>query len=685
MIKKITLVSALFLSGLQSIYAQDVCGTDRFLKKHLETNPKAKQSHDARKESLKLLDHNQPKSEQAANRVIPVVFHIIHQYGSENISKSIIDETLDIMNRDWQGTNEYVGSITSTFAGVSSDLEVEFRLATLDPNGNCTEGITRTYSTLTEGASDNVKDLVGWPNTKYLNIWVVKSIEEDGSGAGTTLGYAYYPNVMNWNPGIDGIVCRADALGANSSRSGRTMSHEIGHYLGLAHTFEGSCGFDGDDCPDTPIENGNPNFGCDYAYNPCGTSLPANVENIMSYSSCVKMFTNDQKDIVDNTFQDYRYVLISNSNLNATGTQAAGIEPNCKPIADFKSNTQIACQGESIDFIDLTYNGTPTNWNWTFNGGNPASSSDQSPTIQYNTPGTYTVSLVTSNDQGQTSFSQPQYIQVLTNVAENSNPPYSEGFEASPLSNGLWSIENPNNDLTWSEVSSGMATGSKCMRINNSANSTDGEVDALISNSYNFSLLQDLVFSFKVAYRQKTSTDNDQLKVYFSTNCGKTWLIRYSKIGSSLATTTASTASFVPNPSQYRTDEISISPTIKASSNVRFKFEFTSGGGNNIYIDDINITGTVGIDDPAVVNQALVIFPNPANESAELNYYSPKGGLVTFEVIDILGKVILSESIQSNTGDNSISFNKSQISQQGIYFLKVKGNGFAGTGKLILQ
>jgi PKD repeat protein len=685
MIKNITLAAAMLLSGFQASFAQDVCGTDRFLKKQLETNPKAKQSHEARKESLMHLDHNQPKSEQAANRVIPVVFHIIHQYGSENISKSIIEETLDIMNRDWQGTNEYVGTITSNFAGISSDMEVEFRLATLDPNGNCTEGITRTYSTLTEGASDNVKDLIRWPNTKYLNVWVVKSIEEDGSGSGITLGYAYYPNVMNWNPGVDGILCRADALGANSSRSGRTMSHEVGHYLGLAHTFEGSCGFDGDDCPDTPSENGNANFGCDYSYNPCGTSLPANVENIMSYSSCVKMFTNDQKDIVDNTFQDYRNVLISNSNLNATGTQAAGIVSNCKPIADFKSNTQIACQGESIDFIDLSYNGTPNNWNWTFNGGTPASSSEQSPTIQYNTPGIYTVSLVTSNDQGQTSFSQPQYIQVVTNVAENSNPPYSEGFEASPLSSGLWSIENPNNDLTWSEVSAGMATGSKCMRINNSANSTDGEVDALISNSYNFSLLQDLVFSFKVAYRQKTSTDNDQLKVYFSTNCGKTWLIRYSKIGSSLATTTASTASFVPNPSQYRTDEISISPSIKASNNVRFKFEFTSGGGNNIYIDDINITGSVGIEDPAVVNQSLVVFPNPANEKAELNYYSPKGGPVTYEVTDILGKIVHSESFPSNLGENSISINKNQLGQQGIYFLKVKGNGFTGTGKLIWQ
>lgn len=685
MLKNITLTLALAFTGYFSGVSQDLCGTDRFLKKQLESNPKAKQSHEARKENLKKINHNQAKSEQAANRIIPVVFHIIHQYGTENIAKSVILETLDIMNRDWQGNNEYVGTITSNFAGISSDMEVEFRLATLDPNGNCTDGITRTYSTLTEAASDNVKDLIAWPNTKYLNIWVVKSIQEDGSGSGITLGYAYFPNVMNWNPGIDGIICRADALGANSSRSGRTLSHEVGHYLGLAHTFEGSCGFDGDDCPDTPNENGNANFGCDYSYNPCGTSLPANVENIMSYSSCVKMFTNNQKNIVDNTFQDYRFQLISNSNLNATGTQTAGLVSNCKPTADFKSNTQIACQGESVNFTDLSYNGTPTNWSWTFNGGTPASSDQQNPSIQYNTPGIYTVSLASSNAQGQTSFSQPQYIQVVSSEAENSNPPYSEGFEASPLSNGLWSIENPNNDLTWSEVSAGMATGSKCMRINNSANATAGEVDALISNSYNFSLVQDLVFSFKVAYRQKTATDNDQLKVYFSTNCGKTWTIRYSKIGASLATTTASSASFVPNSSQYRTDEISISPNIKASSNVRFKFEFISGGGNNIYIDDINISGTVGINDPSLTTQDLLIFPNPAKDKAEINFYSPKGGETLFEITDLVGRLIYSATSLSAIGENSISIEPSILAGSGIYFLQVKGKDFKSKGKLIWE
>ena len=685
MYKNSILATLFIFSNVYASLSQDLCGTDRFHKKLLENNPKAKESYQARKQSLLELNHDQVKSEQAGTRVIPVVFHIIHQYGSENVSKSIILETIDIMNADWQGSNEFMNSITANFAGVAANMNVEFRLATLDPNGNCTDGITRTYSTLTENAYDNVKDLVGWPNTKYLNIWVVKSIQEDGSGSGITLGYAYYPDVMNWNPGNDGILCRADALGANSSRNGRTLSHEVGHYLGLAHTFEGSCGFDGDNCPDTPSEDGNAFFGCDYNYNPCGNNIPANVENIMSYSSCVKMFTNDQMDIVDQTFQNYRYVLISNSNLNATGTQNAGMVSNCKPIADFKSNTQILCIGETVTFSDLSFNGIPDGWNWTFNGGTPSTSTEQNPTIQYNTPGIYTVSLVSSNPVGSNSASKTGYIKVVTNIAENSNPPYSEGFESSPVTNGLWTVENPNNNVTWSEVSAGAATGSKCMRINNSANSNSDQTDALISNSYNFSLFEDLTFSFKVAYRQKASTDNDQLKVFFSTNCGKTWNVRYSKIGASLASTASGTASFIPTASQYRTDEVSISPSIKNSNNVRFKFEFTSGGGNNIYIDDINISGTVGINNPGVINQSVLVFPNPATSHADLSYFSPKGGKVELQILNLVGEVIYSEQLTSQPGDNLFSISDQHIGATGIYLIKIKGNGFVGNGKLIWE
>jgi hypothetical protein len=157
-------------------------------------------------------------------KVIPIVFHIIHEYGSENISKEHVLEGLNIINEDFRKLNADTSSIDSAFKGIAADSEIEFRLAQKDPDGNCTNGITRTVSSLTHIADNDVKDLVRWPNDRYLNVWLVNSI---ASGAG---GYAYYPGA---SPDIDGIVLRSGQFGIGY----RSPTHEIGHYLNLPHTL----------------------------------------------------------------------------------------------------------------------------------------------------------------------------------------------------------------------------------------------------------------------------------------------------------------------------------------------------------------------------------------------------------------------------------------------------------------
>jgi len=118
---------------------------------------------------------------------------------------------------------------------------------------------------------------------------------------------------------------------------------------------------------------------------------------------------------------------------------------------------------------------------------------------------------------------------------------------------------------------------------------------------------------------------------------------------------------------------------------VRFKFEFTSGGGNNIYIDDINISGTVGVNELSFNNQELLIFPNPAKNKAEINFYSPKGGETMFEITDLVGRLIYSTTSLSAIGENSFSIEPSMLTGSGIYFLQVKGKDFKSKGKLIWE
>ena len=135
------------------------------------------------------------KSQQAPY-IIPIVFHIVHQYGSENISDAQIIDAVRILNEDFRKLNADTVDIVPQFKQIATDANIEFRLAKKDPNGNCTNGIDRIASLETNVGDDGSK-LNPWDRSKYLNIWVVKTIS---SGAA---GFAYYPSSVTSSPSID--------------------------------------------------------------------------------------------------------------------------------------------------------------------------------------------------------------------------------------------------------------------------------------------------------------------------------------------------------------------------------------------------------------------------------------------------------------------------------------------------
>ena len=231
-------------------------------------------------------------------RIIPVVIHIIHTGGNSNISEAQVHNAMEIINDDFNKLNADISSVINEFESIIADVNLEFKLAQLDPSGNCTKGITRTFSELTNEAGENVKELIKWDPSKYLNVWVVSDIE---SGAG---GYSYYPGEAPNDDANAGIVVLATQFGGIGESNGnnsskRTLTHEIGHYLNLSHTWGNSnnnniqenC-FDDDGIADTPETIGTESS-CNLDQSTCG-SLD-NVQNYMDYSSCSRMFTNGQK------------------------------------------------------------------------------------------------------------------------------------------------------------------------------------------------------------------------------------------------------------------------------------------------------------------------------------------------------------------------------------------------------
>lgn len=265
--------------------------------------------------------------EDAANRevlTIPVVVHVVYSSSLMNLSNSQIQSQINILNKDYRGQNTDVTQVPTIWTNRVADCEIEFALATCDPNGYWTSGITRTETSVTNwNGSDDVKvtSLGGhdpWPSSDYLNIWVCNI------GAGL-LGYAYQPGI---NPNLDGVVIGYKYFGLDSQAGnydmGRTATHEIGHYLNLDHLWgpvgsNTNCTAD-DGVSDTPKQM-EPNYGCTatYPHASCGNGSNSDMfNNYMDYGNdvCLFFFTNGQKTRMRAALNGPRQSLLNSNGLS---------------------------------------------------------------------------------------------------------------------------------------------------------------------------------------------------------------------------------------------------------------------------------------------------------------------------------------------------------------------------------
>jgi hypothetical protein len=272
--------------------------------------------------------------------IIPTVVHIIHTNGIGDISDLQVEDGIRVVNEDFRRDNADTVNGNPLFFPFAADCKIEFRLAKLDPNGDSTSGITRTDTAVyphpepTNANFNNVKYVVNWPPNMYFNIWLVRHI------SGGALGYAQYPGTAFTYGGpweTYGPTIRSYEWGTigTSASDGRTATHEIGHCLGLYHTFlsfstgcGAECDTTGDEVCDTPPTT--PTFNCDTS-NLCTNDLlgpsvfsadmPDQLENYMSYNSCQSLFTQGQKDRMRGflTTLDTLNGLYLDDNLIATG------------------------------------------------------------------------------------------------------------------------------------------------------------------------------------------------------------------------------------------------------------------------------------------------------------------------------------------------------------------------------
>jgi len=506
--------------------------------------------------------------------VIPVVFHIIHENGVENISDQTVFDAVRILNEDYRLRNLDTADVILDFKPIMGDAMIEFRLAQIDPSGNSATGIDRIQSPETNVGNDGSK-LNPWPRSKYLNIWVTKVIEVPGAAA-----YAYLPSSVSssFDASIDGIIARYGSVGEGE----RTLTHEVGHWMNLLHVWGAgnnagqstNCAFD-DNVGDTPDCIGTLG-GCDVTYTTCG-SLD-NVQNHMDYASCEMMFTQGQVDrmrvaLTSSTAQ--RNLLSMPSNLIATGVYEGAVQ--------FSAGLTQVCTGVDVVFTDASTNGI-CQWEWEFEGATPATSGLRIPSVVYDYPGTYDVTLTVSNDTGVATIKMEDYITVI--AAETL--PYTEEFTGG----STWGISGLGGPA-WEYSSFTYNGGPGCMAVYNYGQGLVGDIDELVSPSVDLSILETGQIAFEVAYAQIDFGTNDLLRVYASGDCGTTWNSSWISGGVTLASPNGQlTSNFVPiDVNDWKSITVNLTPQM-LTSDFRFKFEFTSDAGNNIFIDNINILGT---------------------------------------------------------------------------------------------
>lgn len=388
--------------------------------------------------------------DQRAIKVLPTVVHVIYGSASENISDTKINNFIAAINRAFSQQNNQTG-VRTQFQSVIGNPQVQFCLATTDPNGQPTTGIERKSTTLAsfpmdleDGVSAPIKELPDgsptWDPEKYVNIWIV-DIGWLANGGGVA-GYAYLPGTFDLNGSegyLDGLVVDVNATFNQSPQGDYSIGiHELGHYLGLPHPFSnGSCNTDADGFSDTPKTNSSTprQSNCNNTVTKCSNTVQT--ENFMDYAiNCHKMFTLQQSAFI-------------NTVLNPTNGFRKGLFWNgcdlsaMAPVVDFNGCSGNVTPETTISFTDAS-SGTPTSWSWSitpatgwsFVGGTSATS--QNPQVKFTGQGTYNVVLTATNANGSNSRTSSSCISVLSGLDID-----EAGFAA-----GLNLYPNPSTGLT---------------------------------------------------------------------------------------------------------------------------------------------------------------------------------------------------------------------------------------------
>ncbi len=704
--KWITALAFAFIVVLLNAQQREWCGTMPLVNAAANNDPSFATRYEAFRD---LMRNEEIKAASRGNTAnfdvvfIPVVFHVVYNNDAigtgENISDAQLLSQIDVWNTFYNFKGGEIPGLPAEFKSVAADCKIKFCMAQTDPLGQPTTGIVRHKFPYTSWGSERdidsvLKPATIWDPRYYLNVWSVNM----GGGLVTEglLGYATLPFATT--PQTDGVVAKYSAIGTIGAvnvgtASGKTLCHEVGHWLGLLHIWgdDGTkCATDtggGSDFIDDTPDQASQNFGCpSFPHVSCNNGPNGDLYvDFMDYTQdgCGGIFTRGQAERMHFMLDTYR-PLMKNALTSCFYDVDADIDElllprdtlcslGFQPTINFKNLGIVTLQ--SGKFYYMIDSGTIQITDWT----GPLATGEA---VRVSLP---EISLAQGKHNFDITF-VPNGIAADDFLANNNKNisfyaynsgtatalPFSEAFESASMP-ANWQIDNSNNDaITW-EINAAVGAyglSNSSISINNKGyvSNPGKRRDGLITDNYDFTSPAFPELSFDVAYARFSDARYDSLNVYYSLDCGRTFTKLWSSGGTQLATARDTAAVFIPATDQWKTISVPLWKLIGLKK-VSLKFENVTGWGNELYLDNINVHNNPNmVSVKEVPKDDVKVFPNPASNMLAVRLPFDH----TYKELQLLNNIGQPVYRQSIT-DNAIIIPVNEL-PTGLYLLHLQGD-----------
>ena len=697
------LVVCAILSNIGLLLGQTplFCGHDLLEHSFHQHHPSYTQKVDGFDRQIKQLILDQradiSRSNDTILYTIPTVYHVLWNHPSEDVSDVQIYQELEYLNRAFRN----IGYYDST-AGV--DVRIEFCLANLDPDGNSTSGIEHIQTPLgyiQDGAGDfAMKAAFNWDPNRYFNVYVAGLLLGGG-----VAGYAYYPTSAGeyW----DGVVMLYSYVGRNEAASS-VMVHEVGHYLGLPHTFDRGC--ENDDCllqgdrvcdtpPDAPavffegcqiFNNCTTDTADTSPNNPFTTDVPDMNNNYMDYNDtyCSNAFTAGQSERMRLVLTNIRGGLLESDVCRTPSpfdAGIAGVENLDLVLCDSDQALGVVVRNFGLVNLfqtDLVYQidqGPLDTISW---AGNLFYTEQDTVSLSLPaglSPGNHLLSLYTSMPNANLDLNPiNDTLRLAFTFRPTQVAPFVEGFELGIPD--TWTIDNPGG-LGWQQVALGCDSSGNnqyCLSIDNTVTHLNGTIDGLVSPiiDLRYAIQPRLSFDVAYAYTPVPGT-REELIVSVSTDCGQTFFDPPLYIAAENTLATASTSTDTLGIWQPQSCEDWGNTILDLSAyegeEILIRFDLNKyDNGFPFYLDNIQINGLFVTDiEQASPISDWKIYPNPNPGSFVVEMDASTSEQLQLSVFDLMGRKVQRHALRTQVGRNAIPVDMSEAAK-GIYLLELK-------------